>query len=309
MPHPDTAGRVDAVRRFNRFYTRHIGVLQAGLLESRFSLTEVRVLYEIAHGEKPRAGAIAAELGLDRGYLSRILERFRRQGLLVRQRSPTDARQSLLSLTARGRCEFEVLDRRASAEVRAMLARLPAAEQAGLLEAMTTIQGLLDAAPRAGRDEYRLRPPVPGDLGWVVHRHGVLYAREYGWDMRFEALVAEIVARFALRHDPKRERCWIAERDGANVGCVFLVKRSKTVGQLRCLLVEPSARGLGIGARLGEECVRFARQAGYRRMMLLTHGALHAARRIYESTGFRMTKEVAHAHFGHGALQTWEMTL
>ena len=301
--------RVAAVRGFNRFYTQKIGVLAEGLLNSRFSLTEGRVLYELAHREHPTATELGADLGLDAGYLSRILRRFEQGGLLARTTSKADGRQSLLALTAKGRAAFAPLDSRSRRQIGAMLGTLGAPDQACLAAAMATIERLLGAKPRTDAP-YLLRPHQPGDMGWVVHRHGALYAQEYGFDERFEALVAEIVARFIARFDPKKERCWIAERDGAIIGSVFLVTKSKTVAQLRLLLVEPSARGLGLGSRLVEECVRFARQTGYRRITLWTNDILHAARHIYVKAGLRKTASGRHHSFGHDLVgETWELTL
>jgi DNA-binding MarR family transcriptional regulator/GNAT superfamily N-acetyltransferase len=301
--------RIEAVRRFNRFYTKRIGVLREGLLQSRFSLTEARVLFELAHAEAPTATAMSAELGLDPGYLSRILQQFRKDGLLSRATSTTDRRQNLLVLTKKGRAAFHQLDTRSRDEIRAMVGELSAAEQVRLIEAMRTIGVILGDRPGPSIP-YLLRPHRPGDMGWVVHRHGVLYAREYGWDESFEALVAEIVAKFIHRFDPKAERCWIAERDDRNVGCVFLVRHSKRVAQLRLLLVEPSARGLGIGRRLVEECTAFARQAGYRKMILWTQSMLHPARKIYASAGYRLIREEPHHSFGHDLVgETWELRL
>jgi DNA-binding MarR family transcriptional regulator/GNAT superfamily N-acetyltransferase len=301
--------RVQAVRKFNRFYTRKIGVLDEGLLQSPFSLTEVRVLYEVAHREKPSATDIGRDLGLDAGYLSRILRRFEKQGFIARERSATDGRQSFLALTPRGRKAFAPLDARAREHVSQMLRELPAAGQDRLVGAMRTVEALLGndtAAPSA----VRLRTHRPGDMGWVVHRHGVLYADEYGWDERFEALVAEIVAKFIQEFDPQRERCWIAERDGEPVGSVFLVKKSQQVAKLRLLFVEPSARGHGFGRRLVAECLRFAREAGYRKVTLWTNDVLHAARRIYQAAGFELVHEEPHENFGHKLVsQTWEKQL
>jgi DNA-binding MarR family transcriptional regulator/N-acetylglutamate synthase-like GNAT family acetyltransferase len=303
------APRVEAVRRFNRFYTRQIGVLQEGLLKSPFSLTAVRVLYELAHREKPTATELGKDLELDAGYLSRILRDFDERGLIDRRPSEADGRQHFLSLTKRGRDTVGPLEARSRVEVGAMLDRLSAAEQGRLIEAMHTIEGLLDARP-VPKTPYLLRGHQPGDMGWVVHRHGVVYAEEYGWDEQFEALVASIVAKFILHFDSKRERCWIAERDGENVGSVFLVKQSKTVAKLRLLLVEPRARGLGIGARLVDECVRFGRQAGYRKITLWTNSVLRSARRIYEAADFRLTHQKRHHSFGHDLVgETWERRL
>ena len=300
---------VEAIRRFNRFYTKQIGVLHEGLLGSQFSLTEVRVLYELAHREMPTATALAKELDLDPGYLSRILRRFETRRLVGKCASTTDGRQSLLSLTPRGRKVFAPLNARSHREVSAMLGALSATEQRHLLSAMATIERLLGARP-APQVPYLLRPHQPGDMGWIIHRHGALYAQEYGWDERFEALVAEIAAHFIQHLDPKCERCWIAERDGNIAGSVFLVKKSKTVAQLRLLLVEPMARGLGIGSRLVSECVHFARQVCYRKIVLWTNSVLHAARHIYEETGFRLIHEKAHHSFGHDLIgETWELKL
>ena len=305
--------RVAAVRRFNRFYTRQIGLLQETLLRSPFSLTEARVLYELGNRAPTHATALGQELGLDAGYLSRILRGFERRGLLERAPSKTDGRQSVLGLTARGRTAFARLDGASRREIGTLLDRLPAPEQMRLVASMHTIEQLLGAPPPAPPPcsaAYRVRRHRPGDMGWVVHRHGVLYAREYGWDARFEVLVAEIVAKFIKRYDPKRERCWIAELEGEIVGSVFLVQRSSRVAQLRLLLVEPYARGLGIGARLVRECVGFARQVGYRKIMLWTNDVLHAARHIYEKAGFHLVREERHHSFGHDLVgQTWERRL
>jgi DNA-binding MarR family transcriptional regulator/N-acetylglutamate synthase-like GNAT family acetyltransferase len=302
--------RVAAVRRFNRFYTKQIGLLQQGYLASPFSLTEVRVLYELAHRDGPTAAELGKELGLDAGYLSRILRSFEEQGLIQRTPSDADGRQHVLTLTRKGQREVAGLQERSRRDIAAMLGRLPDADQGRLVAAMGRIRALLAAPATARPAPYILRPHQVGDMGWVVHRHGVLYSQEYGWDERFEALVAGIVADFIKRFDPKRERCWIAERDGQNVGSVFLVRKSKTVAQLRLLLVEPQARGLGLGTRLVEECLRFARQAGYGEVTLWTNSVLVAARRIYERAGFRLVHEEPHRSFGQDLVgQTWELTL
>jgi DNA-binding MarR family transcriptional regulator/N-acetylglutamate synthase-like GNAT family acetyltransferase len=305
----DTTQRIEAVRRFNRFYTRQIGVLREGLLRSPFSLSEVRVLYEIAHRDEPTAAELCKDLGLDAGYLSRILRNFGKKGLVEKRPSKSDGRQSLLRLTKKGQKEFAEINERQDSEVGAMLNKLSPDQQSRLLESMQTIQGLLGGQPEP-KVPYVLRPHHPGDMGWVVHRHGVLYSQEYGWDEHFEALVAQIVADFINNYDPKRERCWIAEREGEIVGSVFLVKKSKTVAQLRLLLVEPKVRGLGIGKRLVDECVRFARRAGYRKITLWTNDVLDAARHIYEQAGFRLVEEEAHHSYGHDLVgQNWELTL
>ena len=300
---------VAAVRQFNRFYTQKIGVLHEGFLRTPFSLTEGRVLYELAHRDNTTASAIASDLGLDAGYLSRILSAFARQRLVVRSSSDSDGRKSILRLTGKGQKAFARLNSESRHEIAGMLASLNAADQAKLLAAMRAIEALLAAAPERG-STFVLRAPEAGDMGWVVQRHGVLYAREYGWDERFEALAARIVADFVQRFDAKRERCWIAERENENVGSVFLVKKSKTVAKLRLLLVEPTARGLGIGNRLVEECIAFARAAGYKKLVLWTNDVLHAARRIYIAHGFRLVKEEKHNSFGHDLVgQFWELEL
>jgi len=301
--------RIATVRRFNRFYTQKIGVLGERLLNSPFSLTEARVLYELALRDHATATELRRDLGLDPGYLSRILAGFRRRGLVSRASSETDRRQSHLSLTQTGRAAFAPLDARSHDEVAAMLAGLSPATQARVVGAMQTIERVLGDRLQA-QAPYVLRQPQPGDLGWVVHRHGAVYAREYGYDTQFEALVAEIVAHFVQRYDPKRERCWIAEQDGEVVGSVFLVERSKTVAQLRLLLVEPTARGAGLGTRLVDECVRFARQAGYRTLMLWTQSELRAARRLYQAAGFRIVRKEKNHSFGKDLVsETWELDL
>jgi len=299
---------VDAVRRFNRFYTRQIGVLEEGLLNSPYSLTEVRVLYELANRQQTTASDLCSELALDAGYLSRILQKFETLGFVARTRSKEDGRQSYLDLTAAGKKAFAPLDSQSSEQVREMLTSLGRSQQTTLVEAMRTIQTLLSPRDPA-KSPYLLRLHRPGDMGWVVHRHGVLYWQEYGYDERFEALVAEIVAEFIQNYDPKRERCWMAERDGEIVGSVFLVKKSEAVAKLRLLLVEPSARGLGIGKRLVSECIQFAEQAGYKKMMLWTQSELTAARKIYQEAGFRLVKEEAHQSWGRDDLvsETWQL--
>jgi DNA-binding MarR family transcriptional regulator/N-acetylglutamate synthase-like GNAT family acetyltransferase len=309
MSDPISKDPIAAVRRFTRFYTGRIGVLREGLHDSPFSLAQSRVLYELANRDAPTAAELARDLRLDAGYLSRILRAFRQRGLIVRTPSDKDGRQTHLALTPAGQQAFAPLDRGSRDEVAAMLARLADGGQARLTAAMRTIEQLLgeredDAPP------YLLRPHQPGDMGWVVSRHGALYAQEYNWDPEFEALVAEIVAAFIRNFDAKRERCWIAEIDGAPVGSVFLVKQTDKVAKLRLLLVEPGARGLGIGARLVAECIRFARLTGYRTLTLWTNDVLVAARRIYEKAGFRLVEEEKHHSFGHDLVgQNWELGL
>ena len=313
MPIENLEGRTDAVRHFNRFYTRQIGLLQEGLLDTPFSLTEARVLYELAHRERSTATEIGIDLGLDAGYMSRILKSFEKRMLIEKTSSESDRRESLLTLTKRGRKVFAPLEVRSKAHVKTLLANLPEAGQRRLIGAMETVQGLLGKpleTARASPEPYRLRPHQPGDMGWVVHRHGLLYAREYGYDETFEALVAEIVAKFIQHHDAKRERCWIAEREDQISGSVFLVAESKTVAKLRLLLVEPSARGLGIGTRLVAECVRFARRASFKKIVLWTQDELDAARHLYKKAGFQVVEKKHHHSFGKDlTAETWELTL
>jgi len=300
--------RVAAMRRFNRFYTQKIGVLQEGLLDSEFSLAEARVLYELAHRPQPIARELERDLRLDPGYLSRILRSFQRRGLVERTAPPTDRRRRHLCLTLAGRAAFAPLDARSRAEIGALLATLPETEQDRAVAAMQAIERLL--GPAAARAEIVLRPHRPGDIGWVTSRHGALYAEEYGFDATFEALVAEIAAAFINNFDPARERCCIAEQSGVPLGSVFLVRQSDEIGKLRLLLVEPSARGLGVGRRLVAECIDFARAAGYRRVELWTQSILIAARKIYAGAGFRLTKEEPHHSFGQDLVgEHWALCL
>jgi DNA-binding MarR family transcriptional regulator/GNAT superfamily N-acetyltransferase len=325
-PPAPSADRIAALRGFNRFYTRRIGVLHERLLGTGFGLAESRVLWELAHlpAGSPglSAAALAREMALDPGYLSRLLKGMKARKLLRTQASPGDARQQLLSLTAAGRRAFAPLDTRSQAQMGELLAPLPDADQRRLLQALQTIEGLLGERP-AERAPYLLRAHRPGDIGWLISRHGAIYADEYQWDLRFEALVARIAAQFLERFDAKREACWIAERplaggQGENIGCVVLVQaRHDDVGepepgvaQLRLLLVEPSARGMGVGARLVAECERFARQAGYRRIRLWTQSNLTAARAIYAKAGYRLTGSEPHHSFGHDLVaEVWERDL
>jgi DNA-binding MarR family transcriptional regulator/GNAT superfamily N-acetyltransferase len=301
--------RIEAVRRFNRFFTRRIGVLREGLLHTPYSLAEARVLFEISHREEPTASDLSRELGLDPGYLSRTLARLEEQGLVGRVRSESDRRRRLLALTPDGEEAFALLDGRSREEVAEMLGGLSEGDQRRLLEAMRTIEGVFEKSLKFS-EPFVLRPHEPGDMGWVVHRHGVLYAREYGWDERFEALVARIVADFIDGYDPARERCWIAEMAGELVGCVFVIEASDTVAKLRLLLVEPQARGLGLGTRLVEECIRFARNRGYASLTLWTNSVLDSARHIYEEQGFRLVEEAEHRSFGQDLVgQNWELSL
>ena len=301
--------QVATIRRFNRFYTRQIGVLQEGLLKSPFSLTEVRVMYELAQRTSVTATELGETLALDAGYLSRVVRALVEQGIVQKTPSENDGRRSLLALTAAGRKVFRKLDEESQREVRTMLEPLPAEERDRLVRAMQTIESTL-GGPSEEKVPYVLRPHQPGDMGYVIHRHGVLYAEEYGFDETFEALVAEVVAKFVQDYDPKRERCWIAEKDGEFAGSVFLVQKSKSVAQLRLLIVEPKARGLGIGKRLVQECVRFARRVGYDKMTLWTQSNLDAARGIYRAEGFQRVAEKPHKSFGADLVaETWEKAL
>jgi len=301
--------QVEAVRRFNRFYTRRVGALRAGLLGSPHPLPEARLVYEIGQRRQCSAGELAAELDLDAGYLSRLLAGLKRRGLLQAKRSPQDARRSLLSLTEKGRKSCAQLDSRSREEVAGMLGALAGGERERLVGAMKTVESLLERKSPA-RDAVSLRAHRPGDIGWVVSRHGALYAAEYGWDERFEALVAEIAAKFIQQLEPQRERCWIAEVAGEPLGCVFLVKQSDTTAKLRLLLVEPRSRGMGLGRRLVRECIAFAREKGYRKLVLWTQSNLAAARAIYKSEGFRLAKTEKHASFGVRLTgEYWELKL
>ncbi len=305
----DLEQRIDAVRRFNRFYTRRIGVLQDGYLHSDFSLAEVRVLYELAQRERCTARELSHELDLDAGYLSRILHGFVKRGLLDRTRSDRDGRASWLCLTPAGRAAFEPLQDSAREQIGALLAALPEMAQAQLVAALDKVERLLSERPPQAA-VFGVRAHRAGDMGWVVQRHGALYAQEYGFDAHFEALVAGIVAEFIAHEDPSRERCWIAERDGTPVGCVFLIKVSKKVGKLRLFLVEPDARGLGIGKRLVDDLLDFARAAGYRKIRLWTQSNLLAARHVYATAGFEKIDEEPHRSFSQDLVgETWELRL
>lgn len=309
MSHPSLADHVAAVRRFNRFYTRRIGILDRRHLGTPFSLAEVRVLYELAHRDNPTAGELVQSLGLDAGYLSRLIQGFRKRGLVERSVSPADGRRQHLALTEAGRHAFATINSTAEGEIVSLLSALTPDRQTRLTDSMRRIEDLLEGNQPAAVP-YLIRPPHAGDLGWVIERHGALYAEEYGWDQRFEGLVAEIVAQFIANLDPGKERCWIAEREGRRVGSVFLVKASVEVAKLRLLLVEPEARGLGIGQRLVAECIRFARHTGYRRMTLWTNDVLAAARHIYQAAGFQLVQEESHSSFGKDLVsQVWELEL
>ena len=301
---------VHAVRAFNRFWTQQIGLLQAGLVDTPWSLTEARVLFELAQHEATDLADLRRTLQLDAGYLTRIVGRLKDAGLVTAERSPDDGRRQVIRLTDKGRAEFGTLDGRSSEATAALLGGLPVADRRRLVAAMGTIEDTL--APRSDRRPraYLLREPGPGDLGWMVQRNAAVYAAEYGWDQSYEALVARIVADFGQHRDPACERAWIAEVDGEPAGCVLCVRRDDETAQLRILLVDPAVRGLGIGARLVEECIRFARAAGYRSMVLWTNDVLVSARRIYEAAGFTLTDEEPHHSFGHDLVgQTWRLDL
>jgi DNA-binding MarR family transcriptional regulator/GNAT superfamily N-acetyltransferase len=309
VPKATAVATVDAVRHFNRFYTRKIGVLNDGLLDSPFSLTEVRVLYELAHRVDGTASDLGRELNLDAGYLSRMLARFARRRLITRERSAKDGRQTHLRLTAAGRTTFAALNLRSARQMGELVSHLPVSEQQRLVGLMHSVRHLLSTREERS-SAVVLRDPKPGDLGWVVQRHGTLYAQEYGWDQRFEALVARIVAEYVERFDAKRERCWIGELDGQPVGCVFLVRKTDAIAKLRLLLVEPNARGHGVGKRFVDECIGFARTVGYDKIELWTNSVLHAARRIYEGAGFRLVRSEKHHSFGQDLVgETWQLTL
>ncbi|MHA2298815.1 MAG: bifunctional helix-turn-helix transcriptional regulator/GNAT family N-acetyltransferase [Candidatus Hodarchaeales archaeon] len=305
----ETDIRIKSIRHFNRFYTRKIGVLREGLLHSPFSLTEARILFELALGDNSTASKLCIKLGLDPSYLSRILARFERKGLITRRKSDRDARQRLLNLTPDGQQAFSLLDKRSSEEIADMLNDLGEEDQKVLLKAMRTVENVLDKKLKYS-EPFFLRIHGPGDMGWVTHRHGILYAREYGWDEHFESLVAHIVSEFINNYDPRRERCWIAEMGNEIVGSVFIVRVDEFVAKLRLLLVEPKARGMGLGSRLVEECIRFARQCGYQKIILWTNSVLVAARHVYEKKGFRLVDKESHHSFSQDLTgENWELVL
>jgi DNA-binding MarR family transcriptional regulator/GNAT superfamily N-acetyltransferase len=309
MPATATTDGVAAVRAFNRFYTRRVGLLGDDFLHTPHTLTEARVLYELGHGDVVEVGALRRALDIDAGYLSRLLSRLEEQGLVARERSEDDGRRQRVRLTDAGAEAFAELDRRSADEIGGLLDGLGEERQRRLVAAMQVITDVLGDAP-AKDAAVVLRPPHPGDYGWIVHRHGAQYAEEYGWDETFEALVARIVADYAEHHDPRREAAWIAELDGEPVGCVLCVREGESTAKLRLLLVDPRARGRGIGTRLVDECVRFARRAGYERMVLWTNDVLEDARRLYERAGFRLVESGPHHAFGHDLVeQTWALDL
>ncbi len=301
--------QISAVRRFNRFFTRQIGVLREGLLHSPYSLTEARIIFELANRSNLTASDLGKELGLDAGYLSRVLNKLEQQNLLEKTRSDDDGRQRLLSLTTSGQKAFSLLDNRSNDEVSEMLSELSESDRVRLIEAMHTIEGILDHGFKYAEPFY-LRHHEAGDMGWVIHQHGLLYSQEYRWDESFEALVAQICADFINNYDPQKERCWIAEMQGERVGSIFCVKASEEVAKLRLLLVVPKARGLGLGTRLVKECIRFAKRAGYQKLTLWTNDVLVEARKIYEKHGFKLVDEAHHHSFGHDLVgQNWDLIL
>jgi len=303
------ADRVDIIRDFNRFFTRQIGVLRDGLLHTPYSLTEARLLFEMGSRQQVTATELRRALGLDAGYMSRLLSRLEEQGLLEGQPDDADGRQRQLRLTPHGRQTFELLNTRSQEEIAESLASLNEDAQVRLLQAMLTIRSTLDSSFKFS-EPFVLRPHEPGDMGWVVQQHGALYAHEYGWTTEFEALVASIVSDFLRDYNPSRERCWIAEMGGERVGSVFLVEHDATTAKLRLLLVDPKARGTGLGSRLVAECIRFAKRAGYQMMILWTNNVLVEARHIYQKTGFQLVAEEPHHSFGHDLVgETWELTL
>jgi DNA-binding MarR family transcriptional regulator/N-acetylglutamate synthase-like GNAT family acetyltransferase len=303
--------RIAAVRRFNRFYTRQIGVLRKDYLGSPYTLGEMRVLYELSQGETKTASEIGHALDLDAGYLSRVLRNFEKRGLIRRKTSRTDARQSDITLTSRGAKVFAPFEKRSQDFVAAMLGTLKPNEQTRLVGAMHAIETLLgEPHEESQKRSYTLRPPRHGDFGWIVSSHGELYAREYGWTDKFEGLCAQIVADFINNFDEKRERCWIAEMNGETVGCIILAKDSAQVARIRLLLIDPKARGIGLGHRLVDECVRFARQAGYKRVTLWTHEVLTAARRVYQKAGFKLTASEKKRSWGKDVVaEYWDLDL
>jgi DNA-binding MarR family transcriptional regulator/GNAT superfamily N-acetyltransferase len=307
------SSRIAAVRRFNRVYTRQIGVLRKTYLDSPYSLGEARVLYEIARQKSPTASDIGRALDVDAGYLSRVLRRFEKSGLISRTASEQDARQSHLALTARGKKAYGPLEARVERDTGDMLGKLAPEDQARLIGAMSTIETLLGgetALQSAEQRSYRLRGPVPGDFGWVVKRNAELYARDYQWTEPFEGVCAQIVADFANKYDPNRERCWIAEMDGEKIGCIFLAKETATLARIRLLLVDPKARGLGLGARLVDESIRFAREAGYEKITLWTHSVLTGARHIYQKAGFKLMRSEKHKSWGRPVVsEHWDLEL
>jgi len=309
MSNSDFENRIAIVRRFNRFFTRRLGFLREGLLHTPYSHTESRVIYEIATRDHAIAADLSKELGLDPGYLSRILDRLEQQGLVHKVPSPSDGRQRLLRLTPEGEKAFSLLDQRSREEIAEMLNNLSEQDQNRLVQAMNMIERLLGEGSKYS-EPYILRQHEPGDMGMIIHMHGRLYAEEYGWDERFEALIAQICSDFLKNYNPNKERCWIAEMNGQIVGSVMVIQESEEVAKLRLLLVHPRARGIGLGKRLVDECIRFARRKGYKKLVLWTNNVLVAARNIYQKAGFVLVKEEPHSNFGKPVIgETWELTL
>jgi DNA-binding MarR family transcriptional regulator/GNAT superfamily N-acetyltransferase len=301
--------QIAAVRGFSRFYTRKLGIIEPKLLDSPWTLQEARIIYEIADRQTCTATDLAYALGLDAGFLSRTLRGLQERQIVTRKPSKADRRATELTLTEKGRAAYAELDSRSCSVVATLLERLDAHDRVAVVNAMTTIERKLEPTANAPAS-FLLRSHRPGDIGWVASRHGALYAQEYGWDISFEALVAEIAAQFIKSYDPAREHCWIAEVGGKPAGSIFLVKASDDVAKLRLLLVEKEARGLGLGRALTEQCIRFAREAGYTSITLWTQSILVAARAIYQRAGFRLVKEEKHHSFGVDLVgETWEMKL
>jgi len=309
MTDDQLSASVEDVRRFNRFYTKRIGLLEQGLLKTRFPLTQARIIFELAQHEQSTARELIGELGLDPGYLSRILSTFEKDGLIRKMQSKSDSRRRFLKLTARGRKSFTTLNNRSGQEVRGLLLGLSGEDRHRLTHAMHAIEDVLGSEPKPALS-YLLRNHKPGDIGWMIHRHGMLYAEEYGFDETFEALAAEILARFIQSHDPKRERIWIAESNGERIGSVMIVNGGHQAAKLRLLLVEPKARGKGIGKQLVKECLDFSKRNGYRKIILWTQSILKEARQLYTNSGFKVVKQEPHTSFGHKLVaETWELEL
>jgi DNA-binding MarR family transcriptional regulator/N-acetylglutamate synthase-like GNAT family acetyltransferase len=309
MAESTLASRIEAVRRFSRFYTRRIGVLEETLLHSPFTLPEARLVYEIANRDRPTAQELCRDLGLDPGYVSRLLQGLQKRGCLGRKLSKEDRRATELSLTAKGQHLWGIMNERSRQDIADLLADLPVDRQEKLVAALGTVEKLLDAPPEK-RVPFTLRPHQPGDMGWIIRRQTQLYAGEYGWDGTFEAMLADIAGKFVAKFNPRTDNCWIAERNGEIAGSVFLVRASKTTGQLRMLYVEPSARGLGIGRRLVDECIADARAKGYRKLILWTNDILVSARKIYIAAGFHLVRQERHTSFGKKLVgQYWSLGL
>jgi DNA-binding MarR family transcriptional regulator/GNAT superfamily N-acetyltransferase len=311
-PQGDASSQVEAIRRFNRFFTQRIGVLDEGLLNSQFTLTQARVLFELARCKSCTAAELISFLGLDPGYLSRILEQFLASGLVSRTRSADDGRRQNLALTVKGRKTFATLDQRSRRSIGELIGSLSSAQRTRLVQSMRSVESILSAEHPGKPPAVAVRSYRIGDVGWAIERHAQVYAAEFGWNEEFEAFVATLFAKFAAEHDSTKEQFWIAEVDEERAGCVFVVRSEREPGaaQLRCLLVEPSARGLGVGRALVDECIRFARSAGYRRMILWTNDILLSARRIYEAAGFSLVEQAPHQSFGHALVgQFWSRDL